>query len=60
MVLLLSLFRNSRRERIAATAEATSGSWLICFLKYSTSSGDKQDHRIVEQDAQQHMAVQVD
>lgn len=35
----LSLLRNSSRVRIAATAEAMSGSSLICALKYSTSSG---------------------
>lgn len=34
----LSLLRNSSRVRMAATAEAMSGSSLICALKYSTSS----------------------
>lgn len=34
----LSLLRNSSRVRIAATAEAMSGSLLIWALKYSTSS----------------------
>lgn len=39
---LWSLLRNSSRDRIAATAEATSGSPLICARKYSTSSERKQ------------------
>lgn len=42
----LSLLRNSSRVRMAATAEAMSGSSLICALKYSTSSdrGDTGRH----------------